>query len=222
MGSQFSKRVLLTLAASSLILSSCGKKNVVNSSSSSSSFFTSGNSAISSTFVGYYNTVKSKVSCLSGRYRLNNDYTFYTSSGNFTNSTLYGTAWQAGSLTSGTVSEMYVGVSAYRDLMFVTKVVNSSGSVVGFNVTLSFCSIPNSYSTYPALVSNDRTIALSYSTGQSVNFTPYGITMASSTACGYGLVSAAYYTTVISQKINGNAYTADFPVYTTFSNSGCF
>jgi hypothetical protein len=205
--------LIITTIISSLIFASCAKKNVVNSSSGSN-FFTSGNSLFTnnSQYINYYNTVKNKVSCLSGRYRLSNDVTFYVSGGAYSQSTIYG-QFTPGSLTTGTVSEMYVGVSAYSDLMFVTKVTNG-GSVVGFNVTLSMCSVPNSYANYPALVSNDRSL-----TGFQA---PYGITVNSSTNCGYGLVAAAYYTYMVSQRIPSNAYTADFPVYTTFSNSGCF
>lgn len=210
---QFKKSLLLTLISSAMIFASCGKKNVVNSGSSSS-YFSSNNSVFAGNtqFITQYNTIKNKVACLSGRYRLTNDVTFYVSGGAYSQSTIAG-QFQAGTLTGGTVSEMYVGISAYRDLMFITKVANG-GSLVGYNVTISMCSVPNSYSTYPALVSNDRSL---------VNFqAPYGITVNSSTSCGYGLVAAAYYTYMLSQRIPSNAYTADFPVYTTFSNSGCF
>jgi hypothetical protein len=211
---QCSRFLLLTTIVSSLILSSCGKKNST-SSSSSTSYFSSSNSLFSanSSFVTYYNNIKGKVSCLSGRYRLASDVNFYVNGGAYSQSTIYGT-FQAGSLSSGTVSEMYVGMSVYRDLMFVTKVVNSSGTLVGYNVTLSYCSIPNSYANYPALVSNERALT---------NFqTPYGIVVNSSTSCGYGLVASGYYTYILSNRITGNAYTADFPVYTTFTNWGCF
>jgi hypothetical protein len=210
---RYGKFLLITIVASSLIFVSCGKKNVVNSGSGSS-FFSSNNPVFSggTQFVNNYNAIKNKVSCLSGRYRLNNDVTFFINGGSYSQSTIYG-QFQAGQISTGSVSEMYVGVSAYRDLMFVTKVSNG-GSLVGYNVTLSMCSVPNSYSTYPALVSNDRTL-----TGFQA---PYGIVVNSSTNCGYGLIASAYYTYMLSQRIPNNAYTADFPVYTTFSNTGCF
>lgn len=205
--------LLVTLITSSLIFTSCGKKNVVNSGSGSS-YFNSSNSLFTSNsqFINQYNTIKNKVSCLPGRYRLSTDSTYYVSSGSYSQSTIYG-QYQAGSINSGTVSEMYVGMSSFSDLMFVTKVTNGS-TVVGFNVTLSMCSIPNSQGNYPALVSNDRSLT---------NFqASNGIKVNSSTSCGYGLVAAAYYTYMLSQRIPSNAYTADFPVYTTFTNNGCF
>jgi hypothetical protein len=203
----FRKSLLLTAITASMILSSCGKKNVVNSSSTGNYSAFSGNT----TLISQYDSIKAKVSCLSGRYRLTTDAQFYVNGGAYSQSTIYG-QFQTGSI-SGTASEMYVGISAYRDLMFVTKITNG-GTLVGYNIAVSMCSIPNSYSTYPALVSNDRSLT---------NFqAPYGIVVNSTTSCGYGLVAAAYYTYMVSQRIPSNAYTADFPVYTTFSNSGCF
>ena len=203
----FKKSLLLTMIASSMIMSSCGKKNVVNSTPTGNYSAFSGNTSL----ISQYDAIKAKVSCLSGRYRLNNDVVFSVNGGAYSQSTIYG-QFAAGAI-SGTASEMYVGVSAYRDLMFVTKITNN-GTFVGYNVQLSMCSVPNSYGNYPALISNERTLS---------NFqAPYGIVVNSNTSCGYGLVAAAYYTYMVSQRIPSNAYTADFPVYTTFSNTGCF
>ncbi len=205
---QYFKASVLTLLSSALILASCGKKNVVKSNQPNGNYSAyQGNT----TMISQSDTIKAKVSCLSGRYRLSTDYVYSVNGGAFSQSTIGGQFSQT--VLTGTASELYVGVSAYRDLMFVTKITNN-GSLVGYNVTLSMCSVPNSYANYPNLVSNDRTLA---------NFqAPYGITLNSNTSCGYGLVAAAYYTYMISQRIPSNPYTADFPVYTTFSNSGCF
>lgn len=206
-----SKSFILAFIASSLILSSCGKNNVVNNpgGASTSNPLLNANPTFSSSF----NSIKSKMACLPGRYRLANDYTFYVNGGNGSQSTIYG-QFQAGYLSAGSITSMYVGASAYGDLMFVQAVTNGS-SLVGYNVTLSFCSVANSYQAYPDLVSNSRAL---------VNFqTPYGITVNANTKCGYGFVAAAYYTYALSQAIPGNQMTADFPVYTTFSNNGsCF
>lgn len=210
---QLKKSLLLTLVSSAMILASCGKKNVVNSGSSSS-YFSANNSVFagSTQYIQYYNSIKAKVACFPGTYRLNNDVTFYVNGGAYSQSTIAG-QFQSGMITSGAVSEMYVGVSAFRDLMFVTKVTNG-GSLVGYNVTLSMCSVSNKVPNYPLLVSNDRILS---------NFqAPYGIIVNSNTSCGYGLIASAQYTYMLSQRIPSNPYTADFPVYTTFTNSGCF
>lgn len=210
-----SKILLTTTLTSMLLMSACGKKNVVNTSGvSGNSPFTANNPLFSSNpqLAAKANEIKSKIGCLNGNYRLNNDYTFYVQGGNYSQSQIGG-QFQQGVLTSGSASELYVGMSVYRDLMFVTKVTNGT-SVVGYNVTLSFCSVPNAYPNYPALVSNERSM---------INFqAPYNIVLNSNTSCGYGLVAAAYYTYIISQRMPNNAYTSDFPVYTTFTNSGCF
>ncbi|MFA6236604.1 MAG: hypothetical protein WC635_04680 [Bacteriovorax sp.] len=207
--------VQITFIASLLLLGSCGKKeNKVNSGGASgSSPFYVGNPALSGSpaIVNQVQSLKSTVTCMPGRARLANDVSFYINGGSISGTTIGG-QWQSGFMTNGIISNMYVGVSAYRDLMFVTKVTNG-GQVIGYNVTLSFCEVPNAYPNYPALVSNDRAL---------VNFqAPNGIVLDTNTYCGYGVVDAAINTIIISQRSLTNPYTSDFPIYTSFSKPLC-
>ncbi|MGZ3790328.1 MAG: hypothetical protein ACXVLQ_17480 [Bacteriovorax sp.] len=201
-----------------LLLGSCGKKggNVVNTNG-----YANGQSPISinnpvfsgsggSTIVNQYNHIRSSVACLPGRNRLLNDVSFYVS-GAFSGTTVGGN-WQPGFMSNGTVTDMYVGVSAFRDLMFLTKVTSGS-QVIGYNVTLSFCEVPNAYMNYPALVSNDRAL---------INFqAPNGITINTATSCGYGLIASAQNTLIVSQRSLTNPYTSDYPIYTSFTKPNC-
>lgn len=196
-----------------LLLGACGKKNVVNSSAigSGSSPFYTGNPAISPAIISQVQSVKTSVQCLPGRNRLTTDASFFISGGSMSGTTIGGN-WQSGFMGTGTITNLYIGVSAYRDLMFVTKVTNG-GQVMGYNVTLSFCEVPNAYPNYPALVSNDRPL---------VNFqAPNGIVLDMNTYCGYGVVDAALNTIIISQRNPSNLYTTDFPVYTSFTKPAC-
>ncbi|MBC7540281.1 MAG: hypothetical protein H7281_15770 [Bacteriovorax sp.] len=211
---RFKYSLQITLTASLLLLGSCGKKNTVNSSvgASGTSPFYVGNSAVSSTIVNQVQSVRSSVTCLSGRNRLANDVSFYINSGSISGTTIGGN-WQLGFMNTGTISNLYIGVSAYRDLMFVTKVTNGGSQVIGYNVTLSFCEVPNAYVNYPALVSNDRAL---------VNFQAgNGIVLDTNTYCGYGVVDAAINTLIVSQKSTTNPYTSDYPVYTSFTKPSC-
>jgi hypothetical protein len=207
----------ITFVAGLLLLSACGKKeNKVNSSGYTTSPISmsnpvfSGSGATGSTIVNQYNSVRGSVACLSGRNRLTNDVSFYVS-GSMTGTTIGGN-WQSGFMSNGTVTNMYVGVSAYRDLMFLTKVTNGS-QVVGYNVTLSFCEVPHPYPNYPALVSNERALVMFQA--------PQGITINTATSCGYGLIAAATNTAIYSQKIPTNPYTFDFRVDTSFTKPNC-
>lgn len=206
----------LTLIACLLLAGGCGNKgkNKVNSSAyAGTSPFYVGNPALSSNpqIVNQVQSIKSTVTCLSGRNRLMNDVSFYISGGSVSGTKISGN-WQSGFMANGSISALFVGVSAYRDLMFVTKVTNGA-SVLGYNVTLSFCEVPNAYPNYPLLVSNDRPL---------VNFqTPNGIVLDTNTYCGYGVVDAAVNTYILSQKSATNPYTSDFPVWTSFSKPTC-
>jgi len=209
------KYSLLSLSLASLILmGSCGKKeNTVNSGASGTSPFYQGNPALSSSpqIITQVQNIKSSVSCLPGRSRLINDVSFYVNSNSMSGTTVYGN-WQLGFMSNGSITNLYVGVSAWRDLMFLTKVTNGS-QVIGYNVTLSYCDVPNAYVNYPALVSNDRAL---------VNFqAPSGITINTATSCGYGLIAAAMNTIIVSQRSTTNPYTSDYPIYTTFTKPNC-
>lgn len=191
---QLKSSLQVSLITCLLLLGGCGKKNTVNSSAVSSS--------TSALIQGL------QISCLNGRNRVP-DVNFFVS-GSMTGTTVYG-QWQSGSMP-GTTSNSYVGVSAYRDVMILTKVVNGS-QVLGYNLTLSFCEVPNAYPNYPALVSSDRPL---------VNFqAPNGITINTAVACGYGTIAAALNTVIISQKSMTNPYTWDYPIYTSFTRPLC-
>lgn len=155
--------------------------------------------------------LKSQNQCNDGKKRLSNDVSYYVNGGSISETTIGGN-WQSGFMSNGTISDLYVGVSAYKDLMFLTKVTNN-GKVVGYNVTLSFCEVPNAYPRYPALVSNDRPLT---------NFqAPYGIILDKSSSCGHGTIAAALNTVVISQKNPKDVHTSDFPVYSSFTKPSC-
>ena len=203
----------MTLTLCLVLLGSCGKKdNVVGAGSGTSPFYV-GNPALSSNpgIVNQVQSVKSSVTCMPGRNRLTNDVSFYINGGSISGTTIGGN-WQSGFMNTGTISNLYIGVSAYRDLMFVTKVTNG-GQVVGYNVTLSFCEVPNSYPNYPALVSNDRALTQFQA--------PNGIVLDLNTYCGYGVVDAAINTIIVSQASTTNPYTSPFPVYTSFTKPSC-
>lgn len=205
----------ITSLACLLILGACGKKeNKVNSNGASgTSPFYVGNPALSANpaIVNQVQSLRASVACLQGRNRLANDVSFYINGGSISGTTIGG-QWQSGFMGSGSISNLYVGVSAYRDLMFVTKVTNG-GQVIGYNVTLSFCEVPNAYPNYPALVSNDRAL---------INFqAPNGIVLDTNTYCGYGVIDAAINTVVVSQRSTTNPYTSDYPVYTSFTKPTC-
>ena len=204
--------IQISLIACLVLLGSCGKTNTVNSNAGSgSSPFYTGNSAVSSSIVSQVQSMKSSVTCLNGNNRLSNDVSFYINGGSI-NGTTIGGNWQGGFMSQGSISNLYVGVSAYRDLMFVTKVTNG-GQVIGYNVTLSFCGMPNAYPNYPALISNDRPL---------VNFqAPSGIVLDTNTYCGYGVIDAAFNTVIVSQRSTTNPYTSDFPIYTSFTKPSC-
>ncbi|MDO9183111.1 MAG: hypothetical protein Q7U04_11920, partial [Bacteriovorax sp.] len=139
------------------------------------------------------------------------DVSFFINNGSISGTTIGGN-WQPGFMSNGTISNLYVGVSYYRDLMFVTKVTNG-GQVIGYNATLSFCDVPNAYPNFPPLVSNDRAL---------VNFqAPSGIVLDVNTYCGYGVIDAAFNTIIVSQRSATNPYTSDYPVYTSFSKPSC-
>ncbi|MFA6236112.1 MAG: hypothetical protein WC635_02200 [Bacteriovorax sp.] len=155
--------------------------------------------------------IKSQIECLPDRKRLANDVSFYVNTA-YKSATTIGGNWQPGFLSTGEVTDLYVGMSAFRDLMFVTK-VKDGNNVIGYNVTLSYCEMPNAYPDFPALVSNDRAL---------VNFSASaGISLSSFSKCGYGSIDSAMNTTIVSKKSEKDENTLDFPVYTSFSSISC-
>lgn len=209
----------LCLIVSALILTSCGKKeNKVNSAatglttqiSSSNPLFSSANGT---TIVNQVNSIKANMACLTG-YRLATDVNFYVQGG-ITGANRINGNWVEGFMpsTSGQVNKMWIGVSAYRDLMFVTQVMNGS-QVAGFNVTLSFCEMKNASATLPSVISNERALT---------NFiTPNGIVVSSTATCGYNVVSLSQQTYITSQRDLNNPYSpVAVQVPTSFAPPRC-
>lgn len=186
-------------------LASCGdKKNSTNSSNNSSSNSNGVNNSgnwsstqyqdntnYTSQQASQINSIKSSVNCQTGA-RLSQDVIFGVQGGAYNSSTIGGT-FQAGSI-SGTVSMLYVGISAFNDLMFVSKVTNGN-SVLGYNVRISMC--PQTAGNFP-FIGNERPLS---------GFTaPQGITLNDSTVCGVGQVTSAQNTTMVSGSITVNSY----------------
>ena len=207
--------IKFTILTCFLILGSCGKKaNTVNSSNlSGSGLFYTGNSAFSANpaIITHVQNIKNGVACLQGRARLQNDVTYYINGGAQSGTKINGN-FVAGILP-GDNSELHVGVSAFRDLMFVTKVTSGS-QVLGFNVTLSFCEMANPSSpNFPLLIASDRPL---------VNFQAQnGIILDMNTYCGYGVIDAALNTLITSQPALANQMTAPFVVQTSFTKPLC-
>jgi len=188
-----------------LVLSGCGKNNYVSNVAGSSNQLL----ASSQNFGSVYTSLKNKITCPSG-YRLANDISYTLNGSALSQSTLSG-SFSQGALTNGSVSELYVGMSSFRDLMFVSKITNN-GSVVGYTVTLSYCSSGSSYNGIPPVISNERSLS---------NFQSSNIVLNSNTSCGYGLIAYAN-TYIVSNAIPNNYYTYPTPVQTLFTNQGCF
>jgi hypothetical protein len=164
--------------------------------------------------------LKNSLECLPGRNRLANDANFFLLNETETN---IGVDWQPGSIKEGTVTQTYVGVSDYRDLMFLSR-ISKSGQVIGHNLTLSFCDTPRFPGGMMAL-SNEGDAHL-------VDFrSPNGITINKDTSCGYGLIEAAINTVIvtrISYTINPlrsdprfDKPTIDYPLFTSFVKPNC-
>jgi hypothetical protein len=208
--------VMLCLGLLVASITACGdNKNKTNSNTlSNGNYDNSGvhtstqynSPSFSSAHAAQIGQAKSQLGCQGGS-RLGQDVTFNVTTN--ASASRIGGQMNAGYL-SGTVSDLYIGVSAFNDLMFVSKVVNGS-SVVGYNVTLSMCSYQNLYMT-------DRPI-----TGFAA---PNGITLSADSNCGFGraiatntfVQSAAFtYTT--------NGYQVQLPavsnVPTTFFQINC-
>ena len=151
---------------------------------------------------------KSLYKCKGDQKRLTNDVTFFTKS-NAEDSTKVSGNFQEGFLP-GTISNVYIGRSAFSDLMFVTKVTNGS-KVIGYNVTLSFCEVQNAYKGAANLISNKSRIA---------NFNAsYGIALSTDSNCSHGMVALAHNALVTIK--NEESKTPDFQVPTSFTKSEC-
>ena len=215
---RLNKTMNLCLIATALLVSACGKKeNKVSSATSNSSPFYTGNPALSgsagSTIISQVQSIKTNVPC-NGGYRLTNDVSFYVNGG-YVGSNKIGGIFEPGFHVNANsqINKLWVGVSAFRDLMFVTQVTNGS-QVVGFNVTMSFCEMKNYATGFPSLVSNER--ALTRFTARN------GIIVDSNTYCGYGVVDFAYMTEIISERGLSNPYSdRDITIQTSFTKPTC-
>ena len=213
----FKHSLNLCLIVSALVLTSCGKKeNKVSSGIAGSSPFYTGNTSLNtnagSTIINQVQSIKDGMPCMSG-YRLTKDVSFYVQNG-LRGSNRIGGNWVSGfSPQGGSINKMWIGVSSYRDLMFVTQVMNGS-SVIGFNVTMSFCEMKNSYPGLPSVISNERELT---------NFaTPNDIIVESTARCGYNLVSLAQNTQIVSQRDLSNPYTSTAAALaTSFAAPNC-
>lgn len=207
-------------------ITSCGgdKKNKTSSSNSNSSTVLNNNGNLSGTQytdnTGYnsdqvstINNIKSGVNCQYGA-RLSQDVIFSLQGGAYNSATIAG-SWQPGSI-GGTVSKLYVGISAFNDLMFVSKITNGN-NVVGYTVRLSMCPQYGGHNNIP-YVANERPLS---------NFiAPNGITLSDSTVCGVSLVISAQNTTLdaAAVQMNVNGYQTSLPpvkVPTTFYQPRC-
>lgn len=229
MKSRLKHSLNLLLIVSALVLTACGKKeNKVNSSGvAGSSPFYSGNPAlggnVGSTIINQVNSIKANVACLNGGYRLTNDVSFYVQGGFAAGTNNIFGNFTEGFLTNGTINQLYVGVSIFRDLMFVTQVANG-GQVVGYNVTLSFCEMKSNPATLPSIISNERKLK---------NFSaPHGINIGTRTNCGYGLVFSTgtgydnynrpKSTWIVSERNLSNPYSpSDAQIPTSFAAPTC-
>lgn len=203
-------------------VTACGKKkNSTNSNNSSNNVNNSGNwsssqyqdnTNFSSQQASQISSIKGSLNCQNGA-RLTQDVIFAVQGGAYNTSTIAG-SFQPGSI-SGNVSQLYVGISAFNDLMFVSKITNGN-SVLGYNVRLSMC--PQMAGNNIPFIGNQRQLS---------NFqAPNGITLNDSTVCGVGQVTSAQNTSMVtgSMTVNSYGYQTTVPeaqVVTTFYPPRC-
>jgi len=218
--------VTFLLLSMTLHLSSCGKKseNKTNANDDSVSRTTSGiplstqpNTTIptfDSNQIDSISTLKNNLQCPNGQ-RLSTDYVYYTQGYNHngTRTTISG-PFQEGSSPGGSSQKLFVGVSSYNDIMFVSKLTNGS-QVVGYAVIISYCSYSSNGVPY---IDNSRGIS-----GFSA---PQGIVLDEDNMCGYGSVDSAQNTRAQSSSIpfNYGGYNVQLPpynIYTTFRKTTC-
>jgi hypothetical protein len=221
---------LLILSMLLFQLSSCGKKsknktdadkpnngtNVLPDGSSpirppstSPSLPTFGNDQLST-----IQSIKNNFNCPGGQ-RLGTDYVYYTQGYNHNGSrTTIAGPFQEGNSPGGSSQKLYIGMSSYNDLMFVSKLTNGS-QVVGYAVIVSYCSYSSNGFPY---IDNSRRI-----TGFNA---PQGIVLDEDNFCGYGSVDSAQNTVAQSASIpfNYGGYQVTLPpynIYTTFRKATC-
>lgn len=182
---------------------------------SASKLFWTGNPAIgvSDKMRFQVQMAKKNASCLEGKKRLDNDVNFYVSGNSESASKISGNFQQG--ILPGKASDLYIGTSAFKDLMFVTKVTDGS-KVLGYNVTLSFCSVQNPYKDkgFANLISDDR---------QLTNFiAPNGIILSVDSHCDHGTIDAAMNTSITSAVGSSTSgIGTNFQAPTSFAKVGC-
>lgn len=148
------------------------------------------------------NRIKSSFNCTQGQ-RLSRDLTYNVrSSQNSTQTTLSGPFNPGAIQGGGSTVKTFVGVSAFNDIMIVTKIANGN-QVVGYNVTISYCSMTGQNGA--PYISDLRPIS---------NFRAnFGIVLYEHVNCGFGSVDAAKETYAESANYQ---YLPAFPIWTTF------
>lgn len=165
-----------------------------------------------------FQQIKSSFNCRQGQ-RLSQDVTFSTQGYNHGGSktTLAGN-FQPGPI-GGEVSQIFVGVSVFNDVMMVSR-VGSGSQVRGYNVTLSMCSLSGTISqTRVPLIDDKRPLS---------NFNAKnGIVLDSDNHCNFGSVDSAKETEMQSAAISypgdyGNQINLPpFGIVTTFYKPSC-
>ena len=147
--------------------------------------------------------------------RLSQTYTFSTNNYNFGSSrtSIYGPFQQTP--IHGNVSQIFVGLSTFGDVMIVSKVGNGS-QVQGYNIQLSMCAEWNRQTNVP-YIDDSRPVT---------NFQANQIVLDVDNNCGYGSVDAALNTIVSTGPYNGNngGFSFSLPAYnayTTFYKPSC-
>lgn len=209
------------LALSLIALASCGQKDNKVSGNVGGGYNNSGPQSgtqyntpnLGSGNANQFQQIKASFPCRQGQ-RLQQDVTFHTQGFNHGGSrTNVIGPYQPGPI-GGTVSQIYVGVSVWNDIMMVSR-VGSGSQVQGYNVTLSMCS-------YQAngvpLIDNSRPLT---------NFqSQSAIIIDSDVHCGFGSVDSAMNTILTSGGIqyqqNGFPISLQpFQIYTTFYKPSC-
>lgn len=226
-----------------LVLQGCGqdkgKKNVVPPGVGTTNL---GNPYTPANFRGIIGSVRSKISCKP--MQANWQTTFQTngpmnmisfmSQSNYQGSGYYtGNQTQVtGTFTNGSlpgnVANIYVGESAFGDLIFISKITNGS-QVIGYNVDLSFCSqyaitqqTYNPYGGYQTASTGSNLMPLIANERPMTNFSANGIVIVDDTSCPHGKVSFAN-TMTMSQPIQWQGISLQaFPVQTTYTLVNCY
>lgn len=161
-----------------------------------------------------FQQIKSSFRCRQGQ-RLSQDVTFSTQGYNHGGSrTTISGPFQPGPV-NGKVSQIFVGVSAWNDVMIVSR-VGSGSQVRGYNITLSMCSYSGNGTPF---IHDSRPL----SNFQASN----GIILDSDNHCNFGSVDAAKNTIMQSAQTTyqgdfGNQVNLPaFTVYTTFYKPSC-